>query len=173
LGDERKRSKRDKEIIQMTHAPPLIRLPGPLVGRLLRIGVPMGPNVVLTVRGRKSGKPRSAPVAVAEHGGRRWIVGLYGDVHWTRNLRAAGEAHVAIKGRTDHVQAVELNHGEATRFFGEILPSYIAALPLLWRVLVRLLVRFSAPDVLTDPASAAAKLPVFELRAVPSASSTI
>src|SRR2546429_8490393 len=44
-----------------------------IVQRLLRLGAFMGPNALLTVRGRRTGQPRSTPVAVVEVGGRRWI----------------------------------------------------------------------------------------------------
>jgi hypothetical protein len=43
------------------HAPWLVRAPNGLVRRLMRLGVPMGPNVPMTVRGRTSGLPRTAP----------------------------------------------------------------------------------------------------------------
>ena len=82
----------------MTTAPAFVRASNPLSRRLLRLGTPMGPNVLLTVRGRSSGKPRSAAVAVVELDGRRWIMGAYGDVQWVRNLRAAGEAEIRGRG---------------------------------------------------------------------------
>jgi deazaflavin-dependent oxidoreductase (nitroreductase family) len=63
-----------------------------MVERLLRLGVKMGPMILLTVRGRKSGQPRTTPVAMTEHDGKRYLVGTFGDVNWVRNLRAAGEA---------------------------------------------------------------------------------
>ena len=37
---------------------------------LLAAGVPMGPDVLLTVRGRKSGLPRATPAAICEPAGR-------------------------------------------------------------------------------------------------------
>ena len=80
----------------MTEAPAFIRASNPLTRRLLRLGMPMGPNVLLTVRGRTSGLPRSAPVAIAEYGGHHWIIAAYGDVQWVRNLRAAGEGDVCL-----------------------------------------------------------------------------
>ena len=83
----------------MTQTPALIRWSGPIANRLLGIGMPMGPNRLLTVRGRKSGEPRTAPVAVVEVDGRRWVVGTFGETHWVRNLRAAGEATLRIDGR--------------------------------------------------------------------------
>jgi deazaflavin-dependent oxidoreductase (nitroreductase family) len=148
----------------MTQAPALVRALNPLARRLLRLGLRMGPNVLLTVRGRSSGLPRSAPVAVAEIDGRRYVVGAYGDVAWVRNLRAAREAEIQKHGQVEHVQAVELGPAAATDFFGRLLPGYLHRLPRLGRGLIRALFRLAAPDILGDPARAAANRPVFELR---------
>ena len=146
-------------------APALIRASNPLTRRLLRIGLPMGPNVLLTVRGRTSGEPRTAPVAVTEIGGRRWIIGAYGDVQWTRNLRAAGDADLTIRGRTEHVGARELSGDEAETWFAATLPGYVASLPWFGRLFARVLFGLVAPEILSDPARAAARRPVFELTA--------
>lgn len=148
----------------MTQAPALIRFSNPITRRLLRIGVPMGPNLLLTVRGRTTGRPRTAPVAVAEIDGRRWVIGAYGEVHWVRNLRAAGEAVIRSGDRTEHVTAVELDRDTARAFFRDRLPAYVATLPLLGRLFIRVLFRLAAPEVLSDPGRAAALHPVFELR---------
>lgn len=149
----------------MTHAPAVVRLPGPIVRRLLAAGVPMGPNVVLTVRGRTSGRPRSAPVAMVGVGGRRWIVGTFGhDLHWVRNLRAAGEADISFGGRTEHVDVVELPRDEAELFFRQTLARCIGELRFHWRLFTRIFLRVAAPVTLDDPAAAAASRPVFELR---------
>ena len=40
---------------------------------LLAAGVPMGFNGLVTIRGRKSGLPRTTPVAIIEVSGRRWV----------------------------------------------------------------------------------------------------
>ena len=148
----------------MTQAPALVRYSNPLTRRLLRIGVPMGPNLLLTVRGRVTGQPRTAPVAVVEVDGRRWIVGAYGEVQWVRNLRAAGEADIEVRGRREHVIAVALDRDEATAFFRDVLQPYVRSFPLLGRVFGRLLFGLVAPEILTDPARAAELRPVFELR---------
>src|SRR5215216_4468313 len=100
----------------MAQAPAIVRRSNPLTTRLLRLGVPMGPNLLLTVRGRSSGQPRTAPVAVVEVGDRRWIMGAYGDAQWVRNLRVAGEADITSHGRTEHVTTVELDQQQATAF---------------------------------------------------------
>jgi deazaflavin-dependent oxidoreductase (nitroreductase family) len=152
----------------MATAPALVRYSNPITRRLLRFGLPMGPNLLLTVRGRKSGVPRTAPVAVVETGGRRWIIGAYGDAQWTRNLRAAGEADLESHGRVEHVAAVELDREQATAFFRDILPPFVARFPLFGRLFGRVLFRLAAPDILFDPARAATTRPVFELRPVAS-----
>jgi hypothetical protein len=40
---------------------------------LLAAGVPMGFNGLITIRGRKSGLPRTTPVAIIAVSGRRWV----------------------------------------------------------------------------------------------------
>lgn len=155
----------------MTQAPALIRHSGPIASRLLRAGMPMGPNLLLTVRGRTSGQPRTAPVAVVNFHGRRWVVGTFGEVHWVRNLRAAGEAEVGSGGRSERVYAIELNQEESTAFFNDVVPAYLASLPIVWRLLTRVLLRFAAPEILTEPARAAHLRPVFELSEVPATAS--
>jgi deazaflavin-dependent oxidoreductase (nitroreductase family) len=144
-------------------APAYVRKPNTLVRALLRLGVPMGPNTLLTVRGRTSGQPRTVPVAVTEADGRRWVIGAYGDVNWVRNLRAAGGGEVVLDGHPTKVTATELDQAEAEWFFRDIVGPYLRRLPRILQVLVRALFRHLAPDMLTDPALAARNRPVFEL----------
>jgi deazaflavin-dependent oxidoreductase (nitroreductase family) len=148
----------------MTQAPAAIRRSGALTSRLIGAGVSLGPNVLLTIRGRTSGLPRTVPVAVVELDGRRWVIGTYGDVQWTRNLRAAGEADVRIGDRIEHVSARELGHEEATELLRDELPRYVATLPPLWRFFTKALVRTVASDLQRDPEAAARRRPIFELR---------
>lgn len=144
---------------------PLPRVPGfvavsnGVARRLLRLGPLMGPNALLTVRGRKSGVPRTTPVAQVDIGGRRWVVGTFGDVNWVRNLREARRATIAVGKRSEDVAARELTVEEGTAFFRDVLGPYARSLrvgPLLLRVL-------GAGDILADPAGSARKRPVFEL----------
>jgi deazaflavin-dependent oxidoreductase (nitroreductase family) len=144
-------------------APAFVRRPNPLVRGLLRLGVPMGPNTLLTVRGRRTGQPRTVPVAVTEADGRRWVIGAYGDVNWVRNLRAAGGGEIVLGGRETQVSAVELDPAEAEAFYRDIVGPYLRRQPRILQVLVRAVFRFVAPDILDDPALAARKRPVFEL----------
>jgi len=88
---------------------------------LLALGVPMGPDVLLTVRGRKTGQPRTTPVTVGEHSGRRGIIGAFGDSNWARNLRAAGTATIRFGRRSEQVRAVELTGDAAVDFLRAVL----------------------------------------------------
>ncbi|HEV8698242.1 MAG TPA: nitroreductase family deazaflavin-dependent oxidoreductase [Candidatus Limnocylindrales bacterium] len=144
-------------------APAFVRRPNSLVRGLMRLGVPMGPNTLLTVRGRRSGQPRTVPVAVTEADGRRFVIGAYGDVHWVRNLRAAGGGEIVLDGRETKVSAVELDLAEAEWFYRDIVGPYLSRQPRILQVLVRAVFRLVAPDILDDPALAARKRPVFEL----------
>src|SRR5579871_139940 len=85
----------------------VVRASNWIAGRLLRAGVNMGPMVLLTVRGRKSGQPRTTPVAMVERDGQRWVVGTFGNVNWVRNLRAAGEAMLTRRRRSEAITVHE------------------------------------------------------------------
>lgn len=148
----------------MTHAPAFVRYSNPLTRALLRLGVPMGPNLLLTVRGRTTGLPRTAPVAVVETEGRRLIIAAYGEVNWVRNLRAAGEADIEVHGRKVHVTATELSGADAKTFYGETMPAFVARFPRIGRLFARILFGLIGPEVLNDPVRAAALHPVFELQ---------
>jgi deazaflavin-dependent oxidoreductase (nitroreductase family) len=143
--------------------PTLIRVMSPIGRLLLRLGVPMGPDALITVRGRKSGRPRTTAVAVVDIEGRRWVIGAYGNVNWVQNLRAAKEAVIRAGPQLQRVSAVELSTDEATAFYRDALPPYIASLPLYLRALTVWLLRSGSPDILDDPARAAQDRPIFEL----------
>jgi deazaflavin-dependent oxidoreductase (nitroreductase family) len=144
-------------------APGWVRGPGPIFNAFLKLGLPAGPNHLVTIRGRKTGTPRTLPIAVMEVDGHRYLIGAYGDVQWVRNLRAAGEASIRLHGRDVPVKAHELDHAEAIAFFGTTLPAYIKRFPWIGRAFARLLFGLVGPEVLDDPEKAAATRPVFEL----------
>ena len=101
----------------------------PIAAFLLAIGVPMGPNGLITVRGRRSGRPRTTPVAIIERSGRRWVWAPWGDVQWVRNLRAAGRATVTVRRRTEDVRATELDPTERVAFFRDVLGPLARGVP--------------------------------------------
>ena len=144
-------------------APAFIRLSAPITRRMLRFGVPMGPNALLTVSGRRSGRPQTVPLAIAEIGERRWVVGTFGDTNWVLNLRHTPEAQLKIGSVSEPVRAVELTADQKKTFFGKTLPSYMRTLPWHWRLMVRVLLTVAAPQMLRDAAKAAQTRSVFEL----------
>ena len=140
--------------------PSFVPIFSPLALRLIRMGVPLGPNALISVRGRKSGLMRTNPVAVLAIGGRRWVIGTFGEVNWVRNLRAAREAVLTTGRRRESVQAIELTQAEVADFFRNVVVPYVGNSAIkLW-----LLGLLGASEILRDPAGAASSRPVFELR---------
>lgn len=134
---------------------------------LLAAGVPMGYNGLLTVSGRKSGVPRTTPLAIIEVSGRRWVWSPWGEVQWVRNLRAAGRAVITVRGREEQVRAVELDPERRLEFFRDTFAPLVRGIPL-GATFVRLL---DGVDV-DDPLAAAMGRAVFELRPISSPDSS-
>jgi deazaflavin-dependent oxidoreductase (nitroreductase family) len=102
----------------------IFRLVTPVVSRVIRAALPAGPNVLLTVRGRRSGVPRSTPVAVLELGDARYVQSSFGDVDWVRNLRSSGEAVVTRAGQSRQYRAEELSPEEAGPLLRDALQRF-------------------------------------------------
>jgi deazaflavin-dependent oxidoreductase (nitroreductase family) len=103
---------------------PFVRVSNAIVSTLLRRGVKMGGNVLLTVPGRTSGQPRTTPVTILEWGGERWLQPPFGEVNWVRNLRAAGRGTLTRGRRAEPVTVVELSPAEAAPVFKGTLASF-------------------------------------------------
>jgi deazaflavin-dependent oxidoreductase (nitroreductase family) len=115
-------TKRKENMAKKDKAPRYVRVANVMTMALLRAGFKLvGPWMVfgnypmylLTVRGRKSGLPRTVPVAIIRRNGKRYVGSPYGVVDWVRNLRAAGEATLTRGHRSETVNATELPKGEA------------------------------------------------------------
>ena len=135
-----------------------VKLFSPILKFLLAAGVPLGYNRLVTIRGRKSGLPRTAAIAVIEVSGRRWVWAPWGEVHWVRNLRAAGRATINIRGRTEEVRATELDAQERLAFFRDVLGPLARSLRF-GTTFIRLV---DGVDI-TRPVEAAESRRVFEL----------
>lgn len=119
-----------------SRVPRFVRLGNAVTTTLLRAGINIsGPNSVpmylLTVRGRKSGQPRTTPLVVIEQDGNRYLLAPFGVVDWVRNLRAAGEATLTRGRRTEAIRAIELPRHEASLVLKRSLennkiPSFLA-----------------------------------------------
>jgi deazaflavin-dependent oxidoreductase (nitroreductase family) len=89
-------------------------------------GIPTGPAMVLTVPGRKSGKPRSTPMTPFDHDGQLYTVAGYAGADWAANARAAGEGTLSHRRRSRSVRIVELGPQEA----GPVLRSFAEKVPV-------------------------------------------
>ena len=141
--------------------PPWVRLFSPILKALLSAGVPLGLNGLVTIRGRTSGQPRTAALAVVTFEGRRWVWAPWGETHWVRNLRAAGRATVKVRGRSDEVTASELDSSQRVEFFRDVLRPVARSIPFGVSF-----IRVVDGVDLADPVAAAEGRSVFELRPV-------
>ena len=144
-----------------TTAPWWVRIFTPIVRPLLDAGVPLLFNGLLTTRGRKSGEPRTTPVAIIEHDGRRWVWAPWGDVHWVRNLRAHDRATITLRRKATLVTATELDRAQREAFFRDVLGAVARSLPG-----GKGFIRAVDGVDLDDPVEASEGRPVFELRPI-------
>ena len=105
---------------------PLRRFANVLMRLLIRLGLAPRTTVLLTVPGRRSGTPRSTPVALVEEDGQRWLVAPYGPVGWVHNARAAGQVELSRGRRTETVRVKEL----APEAAAPILKAYVERVPI-------------------------------------------
>jgi hypothetical protein len=157
--------------------PAVIRLLNPVFKRFLGAGLPGGPNVLLTVRGRTSGLFRAFPVALLELGERQFVQAAYGEVNWVRNLRVSGEALVTRGRDSDTLEAIELTPKTAAPIFHDALAPYRrssllrTALGSTARPPVAVLrfFRIRVDETLEEYVAEARRHPVFELTRPPTA----
>lgn len=88
--------------------PALVRRTNRIVRPLLRLGVPIGSMYLLTVNGRRSGLPRTTPVATFEYEGGRYLLQAIPRADWVANVRAAGWAFLGRGPRRPRVSLVEV-----------------------------------------------------------------
>jgi deazaflavin-dependent oxidoreductase (nitroreductase family) len=100
-------------------------------GRVTILDVAGLPNLTLTVRGRKSGVPRSTPLLAVPRG-RDWLIagsnfGGPKQPVWVVNLEANPDAQVTVKGRTTDVLARRLEGEERALAWADMVavwPNY-------------------------------------------------
>ena len=116
---------------------------------------------VIEVRGRTSGAWRPTPVKLLELDGQRYLVAMYGETGWAKNLRAAHGAGRIRMGKTiTAFMAVELPDAART----PVLRAYFRR----WWSLVARMTPVRSPEAPDAEIAAAAHLhPVFRLDAPP------
>lgn len=86
------------------------------------------PILLLTTTGRKSGKPRTAPLIFTRDGDTLVVIASNGgddrDPYWWRNLQANPEAGVQIKSVTMRVRAEQASPEEKARLWPEMASVY-------------------------------------------------
>jgi deazaflavin-dependent oxidoreductase (nitroreductase family) len=131
----------------------------------LRLGIPMtllGPMMLLTVRGRKTGTPRTVPVDLYEHAGQHFLIATHGEGNWVYNLRAAGKGSLSLGRKQQTFTALELPLEDAGFVIKEILGSLLTSRGVRGSVLRRHL-GVTTDSSLNDFASVAQSHPVFQL----------
>lgn len=150
-----------KEVVAMTktyRVTPFVRMGNLFTKVAIRSGLRIRNSALLTVTGRKSGEPRSVPIAVAERDGERYLIGAFGEVNWVRNLRAAGEATLTYSGIAEHISAAELPPEQAA----PILKEAVATAPAF----VRSYFDVTPDSSLADFTREAPRHPVFRLATI-------
>ena len=106
--------------------PASMRRANRLVTPLLRLGVPIGPMYLLTVRGRRTGVPRTTPVATFTFEGGRYVMQAMPAAGWVANVRAAGRGILGRGPRRPRVSLVEVPVAERPpllRHAGSMAPA--------------------------------------------------
>jgi deazaflavin-dependent oxidoreductase (nitroreductase family) len=107
-----------------------VRINNLIISSLLHLGISMGSFALLTVRGRKSGKPIETPISIFVRGEKSYLISPYGIVNWVRNLRAAGgEATITRSRCIEKIHAVELPPEVAAPIFREAVRSGPPGIP--------------------------------------------
>jgi deazaflavin-dependent oxidoreductase (nitroreductase family) len=75
---------------------------------VLRRGLTVGSQYLLTVPGRTSGAPRSTPISVVTLDANRYLVSAFSEADWVKNVRAAGTGSLRRGKRTEAVKLLEV-----------------------------------------------------------------
>ena len=134
-----------------------------LIAPAAKLGLAGKRTHILTVRGRKSGRPYSTPVQLVLGDGERWLVAPYGEREWVKNARAAGEVELTRARRTTRHRVEELGHEEAA----PVLWEYLRKTPI-----VKAYFDAAADDPVEAFVAEAATHPVFRLLS-PGSSGTV
>ena len=113
-------------------------------------------TLVIEVRGRATGAWRATPVKLLELDGRHYLVAMYGETGWVRNLRASGAGRIRLGRAVTPFEAIELPEAAKT----PVLRAYFQR----WWALVARMTTIGSPDAPDEAIAAAAHLhPVFQL----------
>lgn len=129
-----------------------------VIAGLQRIGIAFGPVQMLTVTGRRSGQPRTFPIAVLPLAGGRYIVQAYPGAAWVANVRAAGTVELRRGRRRATVRLVEVPVEERRPLLREVVQTQPASVGR--RYVTTGLAAAPTPDAV---AAAAERIAVFRI----------
>jgi deazaflavin-dependent oxidoreductase (nitroreductase family) len=128
-----------------------------VVKAIQKLGIPAGPSQILTVPGRKSGKPRSTPMTPFKFRGGLYTVAGFPRADWALNARAAGAGTLSRGRKSRPVRIIELSADEAR----PVLRAFPTEVPVGVGFGKRTgLVREGTPD---EFEALAGRIPVFRL----------
>lgn len=124
-----------------------------------RLGIRLRGGEVLTVRGRTTGKPYSAPIYPLTYNGQRYLVAPRGQTDWAKNLRVVKEGELSSGRHRERFVATEVPDAEKP----PILRAYLD------RWYLEAGAEFGVPKTATleDLATVAPRHPVFRIETAP------
>jgi deazaflavin-dependent oxidoreductase (nitroreductase family) len=125
---------------------------------LQRVGIAFGPMQLLTVAGRRSGQPRTFPIAVLGLTGGRYIIQAYPRAAWVANARAADTVTLTRGRRSSTVRLVEVPVDERRPLLREVVQTSPASVAN--RYVTTGLADAPTPDAV---AAAASRIAVFRI----------
>jgi len=132
---------------------------------LQRLGIAFGPMQLLTVTGRRSGQPRTFPIAVLPLAGDRYIVQAFPNAAWVANARAAARAADTVtltRGRrSSTARLTEVPVDERRPLLREVVETQSASAAK--RLVTNGLAEAPTPDAV---AAAADRIAVFRIEKV-------
>ncbi len=84
---------------------------------------------LLTVKGRKSGLPRSKPVALVEEEGQKWLIAPYGEVNWVRNARTTNKVSLSRGRNSEEFEIIQLSSAESAPILKKYVNLYAITRP--------------------------------------------
>lgn len=129
-----------------------------LVVALQRRGIAFGPMQLLTVMGRRTGQPRTFPIAINALDGGRYIFQAFPKAAWVANARAADTVTLTRGRKSTTARLVEVPVGERPPLLRQLVRTSPASVGK--RFVTTGLAEASSPD---GVAAAADRIAVFRV----------
>ncbi|MUL40884.1 DUF385 domain-containing protein [Streptomonospora sp. PA3] len=105
----------------------LRRTANAVIAGFIRYGISPGDMRLLTTRGSRTGFLRTTPVSLVENESGRFLVGVYGETGWVRNLRRDGFGTLRHGGWIELISVLEADRERAAPVLKQYLDHPRAA----------------------------------------------